>query len=63
MPKSIHIYKSFRYTIKYPFTQNIPIYSIVFMYTKYPNTLIHRLAQSLIGKLIKVIASLVSNGT
>lgn len=28
------------------------------MYTKYPNTLIHRLAQSLIGKLIKVIASL-----
>lgn len=33
------------------------------MYTKYPNTLIHRLAQSLIGKLIKVIASLVSHGT
>lgn len=33
------------------------------MYTKYPYTLIHRLAQSLIGKLIKVIASLVSHGT
>lgn len=33
------------------------------MYTKYPNTLIHRLAQSLIGKLIKVIASLVSHRT